>query len=343
MGLMHNQTFYLPIYYMAQIKEQLDFWQLDSAAWLQHNHITANQLTSFEETIDFTTYEALIRSAIALSKNDALGLYIGERIGLTSHGLLGFALLNCSSIKEAITIAQDYINTRTPFISIEIVETSEDFIIIFNEIMSFETVKNTFLEAVFVTFHNILSQLTFDALKLSAVHLNYAKPHYSKLYSKFFDCPVKFHQTKNEMRFAASMLNIPLRLSDPISLKQARQLCDAELTKMANNNITANLSIRVKEILLNSVGHFPTLKKTATRLHMTPRTLHRHLKREGACYSLLLENVSHTIATQQLINTNITVAEISLLLGYIDVANFRRAFKRWTGMTPSDYRTNNDS
>lgn len=338
---MHHQSLKLPIYYMAQIKEQLDFWQLDSAAWLKQNHITANQLTNFDETIDFATYEALILSAIEMSKNDALGLYIGERIGLTSHGMLGFALLNSSSIREAMTIAQEYINTRTPFISIEIVETSEDFTIIFNEIMSFETVKKTFLEAGFVTFHNILSQLTFAALKLSSVHFNYAKPHYSSKYSEFFDCPVEFHQAKNQMCFPVSLLNIPLRLSDPVSLKQAKQLCDAELAKMARNNQTPNLSIRVKEMLLNSVGHFPTLEKTAARLHMTPRTLHRHLKSEGASYRQILENVSLAIATQQLINTNITVDELSLLLGYVDVANFRRAFKRWTGMTPSDYRSNN--
>jgi len=340
---MHNRTVNLPIYYMAQIKQQLDFWQLDSEAWLQHNHITANQLTNFEETIDFATYEALILSAIALSKNDALGLYIGERIGLTSHGMLGFALLNCSSIREAMAVVQEYINTRTPFISIEIVETSEDFSIIFNEIMSFDSVKNTFLEAMFVTFNNILSQLTFAAIKLSEVHFNYAKPHYASQYARFFNCPIEFHQSKNAMRFAASMLNIPLRLADPISLKQARQLCDAELAKMANNNIAPNLSIRVKEMLLNAMGHFPTLEKTASRLHMTTRTLHRHLKSEGTSYRQILENVSHTIATQQLINTNITVEEISLLLGYIDVANFRRAFKRWTGMTPRDYRLSNGS
>ena len=142
------------------------------------------------------------------------------------------------------------------------------------------------------------------------------------------------------MHFAAKMLNIPLRLADPISLKQARQLCDAELAKMANN-FSPKLSHRVKEMLLNSVGHFPTLEKTAFRFHMAPRTLHRHLKREGTSYRQILEKVSHTIASQQLTNTSITVEEISLLLGYIDVANFRRAFKRWTGITPSDYRTNN--
>jgi AraC-like DNA-binding protein len=336
---MPNQTFNLPIYYMAQIKEQLDFWQLDSDAWLQHNHLAASQLTNFEQCIDFETYQALILSAIQISKNDALGLYIGERIGVTSHGMLGFALLNSSSIKEAMSIVQEFINTRTPLIAIEITETDQEFRIVFKELMPFDSVKNTFLEAVFVTFNNILSQLTLAALKLTSVHFSYAKPHYANQYSEFFECPIKFHQTQSEIRFCSSMLNIPLRQSDPVSLQQARQMCEAELRKMASNNLEPSLSIKVKEMLLASVGHFPSLEKTAARLHITPRTLHRHLKNEGTSYRQLLENVSHTIATQQLANSNITVEDLSLLLGYIDVANFRRAFKRWTGKTPSTYRT----
>jgi hypothetical protein len=135
---MRDQLRTLPIYYMAQIKEQLDFWQLDSESWLRQNNITAAQLTNFEQTIDYKQYVALINSAIKLSNNAALGLYFGERIGLTSHGMLGFALLNCSSIREAMSIVQDYVNTRTPFISIEIAETQQECRIIFNELMSFE-------------------------------------------------------------------------------------------------------------------------------------------------------------------------------------------------------------
>jgi AraC-like DNA-binding protein len=340
---MRDQLRTLPIYYMAQIKEQLDFWQLDSESWLRQNNITAAQLTNFEQTIDYKQYVALINSAIKLSNNAALGLYFGERIGLTSHGMLGFALLNCSSIREAMSIVQDYVNTRTPFISIEIAETQQECRIIFNELMSFEEIKSSFLEAVFVTFNNILSQLTLNALQFSAIHFNFAKPHYAKKYAEFFPCPVEFYQAKNEIIFPAEMLNIQLKLANPLSLKQARQLCEKELAAMASQNQSPNLSHRIKEMLLASVGHFPTLEKTANRLHMSPRTLHRHLTSEGTSYREILENVTQTVAAQYLTQTQMTVEEISLLLGYVDVANFRRAFKRWTKMPPSEYRRHNSN
>lgn len=338
---MQHQHLHLPIYYMAQIKQQLDFWQLDSHQWLKQNHIQPSQLTNFEETIDYQTYVALITSAIEMSNNAALGLYIGERIGLTSHGMLGFALLNSSSIREAMTVLQEYINTRTPFISIELVENPQEFKIIFIENMTFDEVKQTFLEAVFVTFINILTQLTFGALTLSQVHFNFAKPHYAKKYTEFFSCPVDFQQHSNQIIFPTALLNIQLKLADPISLQQARHLCDAELAKMQTNKQNPKLSMRIKQMMLGEVGHFPSLDKTASRLHMTPRTLHRHLINEGTSYHLIVKEVAQTIASQYLSNTSMTVAEIALLLGYIDVANFRRAFKKWTGTTPHEFRKNN--
>jgi AraC-like DNA-binding protein len=337
---MHDQPRTLPIYYMAQIKEQLDFWQLDSETWLRQNNITVAQLTNFEQTIDYNQYVALINSAINLSNNPALGLYFGERIGLTSHGMLGFALLNSGSVREAMSIVQEFVNTRTPFISIEIAETPQACRIIFNELTSFEEIKTTFLEAVFVTFNNIMSQLTLNALQFSAVHFNYAEPLYADKYTDFFRCPVAFYQAKHEIIFPADMLNIQLKLANPLSLKQARQVCEKELAAMTSQHQTANLSHRIKEMLLGSVGHFPSLEKTANRLHMSPRTLHRHLLSEGSSYREILENVTQTIAAQYLLQTQLTVEEISRLLGYIDVANFRRAFKRWTGMPPNEFRKN---
>jgi AraC-like DNA-binding protein len=335
---MNNQANPMPIYYMAQIKEQLDYWQLDSEAWLSENKISHEQLLNFEETISYSTYESLITSAIELSKNDSLGLYVGERIGLTSHGMLGYAMLNSGTIREAIEIFQAFINTRTPFILIETIEASRTFSITFKEIKTLEKVRRTFLEALLVTFYNVLGQISFGTLAINSVSFKFSKPHYANKYSEFFDCPITFNQQQNEIKLPCDVLDTPLKLSNPASLRQARQLCELELAKMANENQNPSLAIRIKEMLITSAGNFPSLEKTAARLHMTPRTLHRHLKKEDSSYKLILENVTENIASEYLRSSSLTIQDISLLLGYIDVANFRRAFKRWTGMTPSEFR-----
>jgi AraC-like DNA-binding protein len=72
---------------------------------------------------------------------------------------------------------------------------------------------------------------------------------------------------------------------------------------------------------------------------MTPRTLHRHLVREGTSFRQVLEDVRHTLALEHLQTGQLTIAEIACALGYTDLANFRRAFRRWEGEAPSASRT----
>ena len=77
---------------------------------------------------------------------------------------------------------------------------------------------------------------------------------------------------------------------------------------------------------------------TARLFHLTPRTLHRRLQEEGTSYKEILESVRHKLAVAHLKAGHLSVQEIAYTLGYTDMANFRRAFKRWEGVAPSDYR-----
>ena len=83
---------------------------------------------------------------------------------------------------------------------------------------------------------------------------------------------------------------------------------------------------------------FPGPNVTARLFHLTPRTLHRRLLEEGASFKDILEQVRHTLAVEYLKAGHLSIEEIAYSLGYTDMANFRRAFKRWEAMPPSRYR-----
>ena len=91
------------------------------------------------------------------------------------------------------------------------------------------------------------------------------------------------------------------------------------------------------------VSGFPSLAVTARLFHMTPRTLHRRLQQEGSSFQDILEQIRHTLALEHLKANRLSIQEIAYALGYTDIANFRRAFKRWQGMPPSEYRNRNGS
>lgn len=92
------------------------------------------------------------------------------------------------------------------------------------------------------------------------------------------------------------------------------------------------------QILVRSLGQFPPMKAIAKSLNMTSRTLHRHLEGEGLSFSEILDDVRRSLATEYLKTTCMNIDDIAMLVGFSDVANFRKAFKRCTGKNPGDVR-----
>jgi AraC-like DNA-binding protein len=146
---------------------------------------------------------------------------------------------------------------------------------------------------------------------------------------------VRYDQEWTGFSAPSSALELPLKLADPGAFQDAALICQRELERIASH---ASTSARVRRLLLEKQNGFPSLQVTARLFHMTPRTLHRRLVEEGTSYRELLESVRHTLAVEHLKSGRFGMDEIAYRLGYTDLANFRRAFKRWEGVAPSAYR-----
>jgi AraC-like DNA-binding protein len=94
----------------------------------------------------------------------------------------------------------------------------------------------------------------------------------------------------------------------------------------------------VRHALLSSRGRFPSAKEVASSLNMSERTLRRRLDEEATSFMQIVDDVRNHLARQYLSETKLTIAEVGELLGFDDVANFRRAFKRWNGYPPRSMR-----
>ena len=132
------------------------------------------------------------------------------------------------------------------------------------------------------------------------------------------------------------MIDLPLKMADAATFQEAALICQRELEKLTSRE---SLSTRVRRIMLEKQNGFPSLNVTARLCHMTPRTLHRRLIDEGTAFKEILEDVRHMLAVEHLKSGHLTIQEIAYTLGYTDLANFRRAFKRWEGIPPSGFRS----
>jgi AraC-like DNA-binding protein len=168
-----------------------------------------------------------------------------------------------------------------------------------------------------------------------AIAFPFAAPDYAPLAREIFGCQVHYDQSWAGFSVARAALELPIKLADQAAFQEAAEICQRELERLAANE---TLAARVRRLLLEKQHGFPTLNVTARMLHMTPRTLHRRLVAEGSSYREQLEAVRHTLALEHVKSGRFSMDEIAYRLGYTDLANFRRAFKRWESMPPSAYR-----
>ncbi|MFO0658260.1 MAG: helix-turn-helix transcriptional regulator [Polyangiaceae bacterium] len=113
----------------------------------------------------------------------------------------------------------------------------------------------------------------------------------------------------------------------------------AEALLLSLPELSSGVADRVRQALANGLSDGGvTLAEVAKRLKMSERSLQRKLASEGVSFDALLDEIRRDLALRYLSDRNIAIAEVAFLLGYSEPSPFHRAFKRWTGTTPSEAR-----
>jgi AraC-like DNA-binding protein len=168
----------------------------------------------------------------------------------------------------------------------------------------------------------------------SLVRFAHRPPADAMLYARVFGSRVEFDAPEDSLLFASSWLAMPVAEADPRRLDDlARRAAEMELddprswVQRLRPTLRAGLAIRECSIAQVSVV-----------MGVHRRTLERRLNAEGATFKDVLDGVRHEMAVQLLANTTLPMTEIADALGFADPAVFSRAFRRWRGTAPSDWR-----
>lgn len=135
----------------------------------------------------------------------------------------------------------------------------------------------------------------------------------------------------------STRLSKPLLGADPALGRVLERYADRVL--LSKPSVEEALVDRVRRLLFTELrGEAPQAADVARRLGMSERTLSRRLKEEGVTFAALLDSVRHEMATRRLGAPDGNPAEVAFCLGFSDVSTFYRAFRRWTGTTPAQFR-----
>lgn len=329
-----------PTHTLSLITNALAYEGIALADALRGSNIDATALRHPSTRISTRQLLAVIRNALALSTDPAIALRAGSHAHVANCGIYGFAFLSSPTHRDLVEFALKYegglnaLNNKS-FICADgqaiwtvdpVVETDPE-----GPIYRFAVEMN--LAGIWA----VKKDLTGPDFRFSRARVAYPAPAHAVAYAEFIGCDVEFGQGVNELwyEYDAALLDQPLAHADPITHALMRELCDQAMRKREENS---GLAGTVHAMLMEQPGRFPDIEATASTLSMNSRTLRRKLEAENTSYRQILDEVRLQLATNYLQTTAMTNEEIAVRLGYSDAANFRHAFLRWSGRTPSEVR-----
>lgn len=172
----------------------------------------------------------------------------------------------------------------------------------------------------------------FAPLRVDFVH---PRPTDTTEHERGFGCTVRFGQAFNQVVWPAEMLDAPLISADP-RLFQTLQvgLEEARRQRLAETDLAARLAVAIEGCLAEGIN----LDEIARQLCMSKRTLQRRLQESGLEFNGLVEDIRQGLAIDMVRHSVYNLTEIATRLGYHESSSFTRAFRRWTGQTPREFR-----
>jgi AraC-like DNA-binding protein len=328
---MNSQT--VRITYLRQFADQAAELGVDTAAWLAISDLKEDDLADASGMVAVGTFGELVANAIRLSRETGFGVLTGRRLLPASHGIFGMAAAASRSIREAMQIVERYVCLRTTVIGIQAREVDGNLEVRFEPAIGLGSASNAVTETAVVATKNIADDLLLSRSACNLVCFRFPEPSHAALARDIFGCPVKYGQDWSGLSFPLSAAEEFTPKHDPLVLTEAVRICAEELKKLGDSRSTAS---KLEKIVLERLPPFATLAICARLLSTTQRTLHRRLIEEGTSYREIVETIRHRMALE-LLRKRSSIKEVAYFLGYTDIANFRRAFRRWEGMAPSDW------
>lgn len=284
------------------------------------------------------TYRAFIRMRRNLAAHPLPADYGFAKgpFSIASYGMLGYAMMSCATLNQAIQIALKYYRTAGPLFDLTFEMDEQCLVIRTDNVFDLSPELLTLAtEELITAFPLLLDTLVGKRVAPLEVDLGYPDPGHADLYAATFGCPVLFDAPFTRYVLGADSLALPLAQADADSAVMFERSCRELLSEIERHDSLAN---ELRQLLLSSPGHLPDAATAASRLHLGERTLRRRLAEEGTTFQAILDEVRRHVATDYLVSTHLSMQQIAELLGFSEATNFRRAFLRWTRRSPTSYR-----
>jgi AraC-like DNA-binding protein len=304
-------------------------------ALLPEAGIDPDLLAKPENRIPFERQNALWALAVSSAPEPAFGLQFARSVQPTSFGVVGYMAMNCGSIGECLEAIVDYQFLAGEGGEFSLEPCGSDTALCYNPVNPDDPVTRERVVGMLAATVSFGRWLVGRAFQPQRVAFTHEAPGETAEYDEFFGCTVRFGDARNCAVYppAVTGLVVPTASEDLLAL--LRERANRMLEELSRGGIASRIASLLASQLDSAV---PDKAVIAAQLGMSERTLQRRLREEGTTYQATLDRTRHYLARDLLRNTQMSLAEVAVQLGFSEPSTFFRAFKRWEGATPGQYR-----
>lgn len=314
----------------------MQLYGMDPAERFRANGIDPAVLDEPRARVPWNSVVALVVDLAGRIRKPGFALGAADVLHPSNLGVLGYAWLSSSSLRKGLERLVRYWRILAQKAAPELVDEPTGLKFVVRSVQPVPAVEAVFADFVLSIVIGLCRMNAGDGLRPVVVDLKRAAPPDTAPYVEFFGCPIRFSSTENSFVLAAADADRPLETGNRELVGTLDAILVEQIAALSKEDIVA----RVRAVLLKelSLGR-PSEAEVAKSLHLSRRTLQRKLAEAGVSYQQLVDETRRELALRYVEDKSKSITDITFTLGFSQLSAFTRAFRRWAGVTPSQYRT----
>lgn len=285
---------------------------------------------------DDAYYDLLERIAANMENAFELPLRVGPLMRPDDYGALGLAWKSAPTVRSSLERVERYCRLWTDNLTYEIRDRDDGIDFVVHRSGERRLGMRLSNEATLASATSLVRQTSSPRFRPRAVLLKHAAPRSISAHERYFGCPVRFASDQDALSISSEVLDLPNHLADDGISRFLMAHLDAEIESLGTE--TPVKALVEREISRSLSGGIPRMADVARRLAMSERTLQRRLAERDLSFRSLVAETRRHVAVNLLRKSSYPLTEVAFLAGFSEQSAFNRAFKRWTGYTPTAFR-----
>jgi AraC-like DNA-binding protein len=325
----------IAICFVAAALQSVRGRDLDADELLANVGLSSSLLQVPQARVSAKHYGALWR-AIAAALDDEFFGQDSRRMKVGSFAMLCHSVLSCKTLAQALDRSLRFYALILDDISGSAERDAREARIVLHDHASDAPPRIFAHELLLMLLYGVSCWLVGRRIPILRTEFNYAEPAHSAEYRLMYCADLRFDRPRTVLAFDAGYLDLPVVQNERSAKEFLRSAPESILLKYKNgSSLTARVRRRLRQFLPGTV---PDFEKLAQEMSMTPATMRRRLHEEGESYQSIKDQLRRDLAISYLSHSSRSVMDIALELGFSERSAFHRAFRKWTGASPGEFR-----